>query len=415
MKKNISINIFGTIYAIDEDAYQLLDNYLDSMKNYFMRQEGGEEIADDIEHRVAELLWENKQNGMEAVSIEVIKEIISKIGNADEINEETAIHENGENTNYGKENTNTSTTENSGQQEQAQSSAFFDKIKTHMRERHLYRNTNDKMLGGVCSGLSEYFGVGDPVLWRIGAIILTFVFMGAEYWFVPDFLHVFFPVAYIILWILVPEARTAEEKLRMRGKKITPENLSDQIVNDSEEQEAKTPQPVRNNGGCIRFFFYAFLLLMLAPMFLALLAVIIALIVAMFAAIFGVSALMAHPVPELAWLTDAISSNPYIVIMGLVAIIIVIGIPIYGIIRAIRRNTSPMRNGTLFTLIIAWIIALAISFAACGVVGVRAAEGFKVFHENHITIEQTTDSLENELDTIENYLEEEFTDSIINE
>ena len=57
MKKNISINIFGTIYAIDEDAYQLLENYLQSMKSYFQRQEGGEEIADDIEHRVAELLW----------------------------------------------------------------------------------------------------------------------------------------------------------------------------------------------------------------------------------------------------------------------------------------------------------------------------------------------------------------------
>lgn len=415
MKKNISINIFGTIYAIDEDAYQLLDNYLESMKNYFMRQEGGEEIADDIEHRVAELLWENKQNGMEAVSIDVVKEIINKIGNADQIDEETPIHENCEDTNNGEENDKSSTTENSEQQEQAQSSTFFDKVKTHMHERHLYRNTNDKMLGGVCSGLSEYFGVGDPVFWRIGTIVLTFVFMGAEYWFVPDFLHIFFPVAYIILWILVPEARTAEEKLRMRGKKITPENLSDQIVNDSEEQEAKSPQPVRNNGGCIRFLFYAFLLLMLAPLFIALLAVIIALIVAMFAAIFGVSALMAHPIPELTWLTDAISSNPYIVIMGLAAIIIVIGIPIYGIIRAIRRNSSPMRNGTLFTLILTWIIALAISIAACGVVGVRAAEGFKIFHDSHITIEQTTDTIEEELDSIENVINEELTDSILNE
>ena len=58
MKKNISINICGTIYAIDEDAYQLLENYLQSMKNYFRNEEGGDEIADDIEHRVAELLDE---------------------------------------------------------------------------------------------------------------------------------------------------------------------------------------------------------------------------------------------------------------------------------------------------------------------------------------------------------------------
>ena len=56
MKKNITINFFGTLYAIDEDAYELLNRYLGDMKRYFSRKEGGEEIADDIEHRVAELM-----------------------------------------------------------------------------------------------------------------------------------------------------------------------------------------------------------------------------------------------------------------------------------------------------------------------------------------------------------------------
>ena len=76
MKKNITINLFGTLYNIDEDAYQLLDNYLQSMKRYFSTKDGGEEIADDIEHRVAELLWEKKEQGTDAISIEIIKEII---------------------------------------------------------------------------------------------------------------------------------------------------------------------------------------------------------------------------------------------------------------------------------------------------------------------------------------------------
>ena len=62
MKKNISINLFGTLYNIDEDAYNLLENYLQSMQRYFGRQEGGAEIADDIEHRVAELLWKKKES-----------------------------------------------------------------------------------------------------------------------------------------------------------------------------------------------------------------------------------------------------------------------------------------------------------------------------------------------------------------
>ena len=78
MKKNITINIFGTVYSIDEDAYVLLNNYLEGMKNYFSNQDDCNEVADDIEHRVAELLWEKKENGMEAVDIATVKEIDRK-------------------------------------------------------------------------------------------------------------------------------------------------------------------------------------------------------------------------------------------------------------------------------------------------------------------------------------------------
>lgn len=85
MKKNISINLFGVLYNIDEDAYNLLDSYLQSMQRYFSRQAGGAEIADDIEHRVAELLWKRREAGMAAVDIEVVKDIIKTIGNPEEI------------------------------------------------------------------------------------------------------------------------------------------------------------------------------------------------------------------------------------------------------------------------------------------------------------------------------------------
>ena len=81
MKKNITINLFGTLYAIDEDACQLLETYLNNMKNYFSRRDGGDEIADDIEHRVAELFSELREKGVEAVTIEHVRDIISRIGN----------------------------------------------------------------------------------------------------------------------------------------------------------------------------------------------------------------------------------------------------------------------------------------------------------------------------------------------
>ena len=90
MKKNITINLFGQLYAIDEDAYELLKRYEENMRSYFLRREGGEEIADDIEHRVAELLSELKSKGVEAVSVEHVEEIIRRIGNPEEMDENSA-------------------------------------------------------------------------------------------------------------------------------------------------------------------------------------------------------------------------------------------------------------------------------------------------------------------------------------
>ena len=74
MKKNITINLCGRLFNIDEDAYELLRHYIDTLRSYFAKQEGGEEIADDIESRIAELLEELKNQGIEAVNIDHIKE-----------------------------------------------------------------------------------------------------------------------------------------------------------------------------------------------------------------------------------------------------------------------------------------------------------------------------------------------------
>ena len=87
MKKNITINLYGSLYAIDEDAYQLLEQYLANMKAYFAKREGGDEIADDIEHRVAEILSDLKAEGTEAISIEHIQDIIHRIGNPEQMDE----------------------------------------------------------------------------------------------------------------------------------------------------------------------------------------------------------------------------------------------------------------------------------------------------------------------------------------
>lgn len=87
MKKNITINLCGRLFNIDEDAYELLRNYIDTLRNYFARQAGGNEIADDLEERIAELLDELKSQGVEAINIDHVKEVIRRVGQPEEMEE----------------------------------------------------------------------------------------------------------------------------------------------------------------------------------------------------------------------------------------------------------------------------------------------------------------------------------------
>lgn len=103
MKKNITINLYGSLYQIDEDAYQLLQTYEDSMRAYFAKHEGGAEISDDIEHRIAELLSELKAQGREAIDIDDVQSIIKRIGQPEEMGDTPSDFDQTEtNTNTGK-------------------------------------------------------------------------------------------------------------------------------------------------------------------------------------------------------------------------------------------------------------------------------------------------------------------------
>ena len=243
MKKNININLFGTLYNIDEDAYNLLESYLNSMQRYFGRQEGGEEIADDIEHRVAELLWKKHEAGMTAIDINVVKGIIDTIGNAEQIAGDSGSKAENAFANYNKQESGFrqgSTFKEDFKHFSEEAGKFasdtYDRGKEHVRTHRFYRCADDKVLGGVCSGVAKYFGAGEPVIWRLGAIALTLLGIGLP-----------LPIIYIVIWLVTPAAITPEDRLRQQGKEITPDNLAQQVVNDSE------PIVVRNeNKGCLK-------------------------------------------------------------------------------------------------------------------------------------------------------------------
>lgn len=261
MKKNISINLFGTLYNIDEDAYNLLENYLNSMKRYFSRQEGGEEIADDIEHRVAELLWKKREAGMTAIDISVVKGIIDTIGNAEQIAGDTNNKAESAFANYNKRESGNG--HESGIKEDFKhfsdeagrfANDAYIKGKAHVRSHRFYRCADDKVLGGVCSGIATYFEAGEPLIWRLGAIALTLLGIGLP-----------LPIIYIVMWLVTPAAITPEDRLRQQGKDITPDNLAQQVMNDSE------PIVVKNeNKGCLKAILIVIGICMLIPIILIL-------------------------------------------------------------------------------------------------------------------------------------------------
>ena len=259
MKKNININLCGVIYAIDEDACQLLEQYLDNIKSYFSRQEGGEEIADDIEHRIAELFWEKKQQGVEAIDVMTVKTILKQIGNPEQMtdgekkaDEETSSDEGAETT--------ANEQKTSGE---TKSSGIYGKQETKgaAQKKRLFRDTRDKKLGGVLSGLAAYMGMNDPLMLRVIYVLLT-LFLGPTFGSLHgvfahiSFIHVphilffnIFIVIYVFAWLLIPEAKTAEDRLMMKGKAISPETIKEEVLEDEElKKKVTSPRSDENHS-----------------------------------------------------------------------------------------------------------------------------------------------------------------------
>lgn len=241
MKKNISINLFGTLYNIDEDAYNLLESYLKSMQRYFGRQDGGEEIADDIEHRVAELLWQRHEAGMAAIDINVVREIIDTIGNAEQIAGDGNKSESGyasydRQEGHGSQSSFKEDFRHFSEEAGRFASDAYDRGRNHLRTHRYYRCADDKVLGGVCSGLAKYFEAGDPIVWRLATIALTLLGVGLP-----------LPIIYIVMWLVTPAALTPEDRLRQQGKDVTPDSLAQQVKDDAQ------PVVVKNeNKGCLK-------------------------------------------------------------------------------------------------------------------------------------------------------------------
>lgn len=174
MKKNISINISGIIFHIEEDAYEILKKYLDSVHKYFASYDDSTEIIADIESRIAEIFLTKLHENKQVITLDDVKNLIVTMGSVHDFQAAEA--------DYAKD---------EGQSASSQSFAMS------RQPKRLYRDQKRKILGGVCAGLGYYFNV-DPVWIRLLFVLLTFA------WGI-------ILLAYIILWIAVPGSYELEE------------------------------------------------------------------------------------------------------------------------------------------------------------------------------------------------------------
>jgi phage shock protein PspC (stress-responsive transcriptional regulator) len=187
MKKIVNVNVGGLAFVIEEQAYEKLNAYLSSVRQNVGNDVDADEVMSDIELRIAELFRHDlKANGKEVVEENLISKVITIMGKPEDYGDGEPVNEKHEqNRTYADQNQN--------------------------QQRRLFRDPEQKTLGGVASGLANYFG-WDPLPVRIIFILLVIGF------------GVGIPL-YIILWILVPEAKTTNDRLRMQGKPITVDNI----------------------------------------------------------------------------------------------------------------------------------------------------------------------------------------------
>ena len=188
MNKTININLGGFFFHIDEIAYQKLRKYLTSIsKSLSDDSQGKNEIIADIEARISELLSEKIKDSRQVVSESDIEDIIVIMGQPEDYSDA----------------------------DESYSDTNFTESKNNSSGKKLFRDDDDKFLGGVASGIAHYFNV-DTIWIRLGLLAL---FFGAGFGI----------LIYIILWILLPEARTTAEKLQMQGEAVNIDNIEKKI------------------------------------------------------------------------------------------------------------------------------------------------------------------------------------------
>lgn len=338
MKKTVNINLGGIAFTIDEDAYIRLQDYLDAIHKRLGNSEAAEEVILDIEARLAELFSAEKGNNNLIVNIAQVESAITAMGKPEDI-----------------------AGENSTAAEERQPKT----VPTENRRisRKLYRNPDDKKIGGVISGISAYLGIEDPVWLRLLAIALLFLSWGTT------------GFVYFILWVVIPEANTTSQKLEMKGEPITLDNIQKEVT----ETANKINNWSKRESVVERLVNFVGTLFKLIIKIIAAFVVVIALITLFGFLAASLGTLTFISLPPVQKLADVFAENGTMAIMAMIGLSLVIIIPILALLYAGIRllvgaaGRSPrlkwiFSGGFLLglTLLAISIFSLAINFRSTG-------------------------------------------------
>jgi phage shock protein PspC (stress-responsive transcriptional regulator) len=342
MNKTVNINLGGMFFHIDEDAYLKMTRYFDAIKRSLNNSSGQDEIIKDIEMRVSELLTEKQKSEKHVVGLKDVDEVIAVMGQPEDyILEDEAKSNQSYNDNGSR------------------------------RTKKLYRDKEKGMIGGVATGLGHYFGI-DAVWLRIMFLIFVFAGFGTGI------------LAYIVLWIVTPEAITTSEKLEMTGEPVTISNiekkvreeidtLSDKFKNADYD---KMGNQVKSGAERISSSFGDFIMTVF-KIFAKFLGVILIIsgISVLIMLLIGVFTLGTNIFIDFPWqnFVEAGNFTEYPIWSFGLLMFFAIGIPFFFMtllgFKLLSPNLKSIGNITKYTLLAIWIIAVAIAIS----IGIKQA------------------------------------------
>lgn len=384
MNKITTVNLGGYPFTIDQNAYDALSSYLGKIESHFADSEGCDEILDDIETRIAELFTDYLQ-GKSIVTMKEYHAVVKVMGRPEDFGAEASFDED-----FEDQQTTTKT----------RSKGKYAHIKTGKR---LFRDEDDKVIGGVCAGVAAYFGVSDPLWIRLGFVALVFI-GGISV------------LLYPLLWAIVPGAKTAGDKLKMRGEPATVSNIAKTVEEELTELSNKISEMSKDLGSKKKVRTASILspkraisgmIALFGRVFMGVFNIVKVVVKPIFSLVLGVL-LLTLGIAWAAWIIGYLGSfsflsyigpSPWILsILGRTSLFFTVGIPILGLMLLITKWFSNYRVPQKWAsnMWVGWVGSFVIT--ACAMI----MTGMSFNHESEIS-ERASFNIDSDIITVKEY------------